>query len=253
MTVHAGALIEMDIYHNEEDMLDAVEPSIEEPIVLNGGTPRPSSGFSHGQIAPLGSANSLASNGPDTRTLTPLQRSPDRISALLGDRERSETNGLVQKVSNLLSIDSPSSTPARLASDEDTDIKEPKQHKLQLAMLPTGLCYDVRMRFHCEFMPANSTEDHHPEEPRRIWAIYQELCKAGLVDDPISTRPLVPQPLLRIMARDATPEEICTVHDARHYEFVISLKSKITLIEYAAIITHQASSQGYLGVEGTRG
>ncbi|KAI1931621.1 Histone deacetylase hda1 [Ophidiomyces ophidiicola] len=92
---------------------------------------------------------------------------------------------------------------------------------LPRSSLPSGVCYDIRMRYHCEVKP---TLDVHPEDPRRIYYIYKELCKAGLVDDPDATRPLVPQPLLRIPARDATHKEISLIHGPGHYEFVLSTK-----------------------------
>ncbi|KAJ5222144.1 Histone deacetylase clr3 [Penicillium citrinum] len=90
---------------------------------------------------------------------------------------------------------------------------------LPLASLATGLCYDVRMRYHCEVQPTN---DVHPEDPRRIYYIYKELCKSGLVDDPESCRPLAPRPLQRIDARDATEEEIVYIHSTAHFAFVRS-------------------------------
>ncbi|KAJ5754281.1 Histone deacetylase clr3 [Penicillium manginii] len=90
---------------------------------------------------------------------------------------------------------------------------------LPLASLATGLCYDVRMRYHCEVQPAN---DVHPEDPRRIYYIYKELCKSGLVDDPDSCRPLAAIPLQRIAAREATEEEIVSIHSADHFAFVRS-------------------------------
>ncbi|PGH21333.1 hypothetical protein AJ80_03384 [Polytolypa hystricis UAMH7299] len=101
---------------------------------------------------------------------------------------------------------------------------------LPLATKPSGLCYDIRMRYHCEVKP---TLDVHPEDPRRIYYIYKELCKAGLVDDPESSRPLVPNPLHRIDVRDATEEEISLVHATEHFTFVESTKdmSEEELIE----------------------
>lgn len=92
---------------------------------------------------------------------------------------------------------------------------------LPLASLATGLCYDVRMRYHCEVQPTN---DVHPEDPRRIYYIYKELCKSGLVDDPDSCRPLAPRPLQRIDAREATEEEIVHIHSTAHFAFVRSTK-----------------------------
>lgn len=102
-------------------------------------------------------------------------------------------------------------------SDEDTMPKA----GLPLGSLATGLCYDTRMRYHCEVRP---TSDVHPEDPRRIYYIYKELCRAGLVDDPDSTRPLAPQPLKRIRARNATEQEITLVHTAPHFAFVMGTK-----------------------------
>ena len=103
---------------------------------------------------------------------------------------------------------------------------------LPLASLPSGLCYDVQMRYHCEVRP---TADVHPEDPRRIYYIYKELCRAGLVDDPESCRPLVARPLRRINARNATEEEISLVHTPDHFAFVESTKGRALSIILRAL------------------
>jgi histone deacetylase 6 len=90
---------------------------------------------------------------------------------------------------------------------------------LPLRALPTGLCYDDRMRYHAE-VASTSENSLHPEDPRRIFYIFKELSDAGLVADPKHPRPLVPQPLLRIDAREATESECCLVHTPDHYAFV---------------------------------
>lgn len=105
-------------------------------------------------------------------------------------------------------------------SDEDVTSRP----GIPLASLSSGLCYDVQMRYHCEVRP---TADVHPEDPRRIYYIYKELCRAGLVDDPESSRPLVSQPLKRINARNAMEEEISLVHTPDHFWFVESTKGNI--------------------------
>lgn len=97
---------------------------------------------------------------------------------------------------------------------------------LPVASLATGLCYDHRMRYHCEVRPQS---DVHPEDPRRIYYIYKELCRAGLVDDPESCRPLAPKTLQRIDARNATEDEITLIHTDAHYAFVHSTKGKSLL------------------------
>jgi histone deacetylase 6 len=96
----------------------------------------------------------------------------------------------------------------------------PSLAPLPYAMSQTGLVYDVRMRFHVEVKP--ETQGVHPEDPRRIWAIYKELVNAGLVDDP-TTVSLAPQVLQRIPARFATRDEICAVHSDAHYVWVDQL------------------------------
>ncbi|KAJ5948031.1 hypothetical protein N7466_001046 [Penicillium verhagenii] len=85
------------------------------------------------------------------------------------------------------------------------------------SFLPTGLCYDVRMRFHCEISP---TAEFHPEDPRRIYYIYKELCGAGLVEEHIPSQNNARKTLKRILARPATEDEISTVHTKEHFAFV---------------------------------
>ncbi|KAL2828050.1 hypothetical protein BDW59DRAFT_143701 [Aspergillus cavernicola] len=111
-------------------------------------------------------------------------------------------------------------------AEEDSDWSDEEagagvQSGLPLASMPSGLCYDVQMRYHCEVRP---TADVHPEDPRRIYYIFKELCRAGLVDDLESTRPLVARPLKRIHARNATEQEISLVHTTAHYAFIESTK-----------------------------
>ncbi len=180
---------------------------------------------------PLSQSGAVTLNGSQafTRSPTPGSRDNSLNPSLRRARYNSEDpSGLVKQIHSVLSIDSPSNgTPASMpSSSPEIDEDKPKRHQLQVAMLPTGLCYDVRMRFHCELQPHQRADDHHPEDPRRIFEIYQALCHAGLVDDPMSTRPLVPQPLARVMARNATAGEICLVHNAKHYAFMDGLRSR---------------------------
>jgi histone deacetylase 6 len=115
---------------------------------------------------------------------------------------------------------------------------EQPQHGLSTVTLPTGLCYDDRMRFHAEVATINES-NYHPEDPRRIYYIFRELCQAGLVDDAQSTRPLVKQPLCRIAAREATEQECCLVHTPKHYRFVQRTSGELALLSLdPALGTH---------------
>jgi histone deacetylase 6 len=91
---------------------------------------------------------------------------------------------------------------------------------LNISTLPTGLVYDERMRYHSE-VSATTGDNVHPEDPRRIYYIYRELCQAGLVDRGNPDDLITSKPLLQIPAREATREEVELVHAApRHYDFV---------------------------------
>ncbi|KAK6360769.1 Histone deacetylase hda1 [Orbilia blumenaviensis] len=87
--------------------------------------------------------------------------------------------------------------------------------------LRTGLCYDVRMRFHATL----DEEDVHPEDPRRIHVIYQALTSAGLTKLPEdATQPESEDDLmLRIKAREVTEEEVLLVHTPDHWRFLTTL------------------------------
>jgi len=76
---------------------------------------------------------------------------------------------------------------------------KPALEQLPYSTSQTGLVYDVRIRFNVEVRP-EVNQGVHPEDPRRIYAIYKELVDAGLVDDP-STVSLAPSVLARIPTR----------------------------------------------------
>jgi histone deacetylase 6 len=95
------------------------------------------------------------------------------------------------------------------------------------ALLPTGCCYDVRMKMHmnADFSPGT----HHPEDPRRIHEIFKAFQRAGLVytgpdiDLPRILRDTPTRYMWRIPARTARRDEICLAHTENHFEWVESL------------------------------
>ncbi|KAJ5908684.1 histone deacetylase Hda1 [Penicillium taxi] len=120
-----------------------------------------------------------------------------------------------------LSIPSREESASDSMEDPTSDWSEDHQpsgpHKA-LANKPTGLCYDVQMRFHCELRPSS---DAHPEDPRRIASIYDALCKAGLVkDSSVPEQYLASVQLVDIPVRKATEKEIIKIHDKAHFDFV---------------------------------
>ncbi|KAK6345073.1 Histone deacetylase hda1 [Orbilia javanica] len=85
----------------------------------------------------------------------------------------------------------------------------------------TGLCYDVRMRFHATL----DEEDVHPEDPRRIHVIYQALESAGLTKLPEDRTKHENEDnmMLRIRAREVMEEEALLVHTPDHWRFLTTL------------------------------
>lgn len=108
-----------------------------------------------------------------------------------------------------------------LLEDMDSYKMPPPNVRLRPKFLATGLCYDPRMRYHSELDPPKQRLDFHPEDPRRIFCIYEALCLAGLLQDPQFVQPaIVEKPLVRIAARHATASEICEVHSTGHFQLI---------------------------------
>lgn len=62
-------------------------------------------------------------------------------------------------------------------------------------------------------------EEIHPEDPRRIHEIFQEIQQAGLVQGPDELEEdAKDEHAWRIHARPATKPEICLIHTPDHYE-----------------------------------
>lgn len=218
----------MDPYDDDSQMLDVQESysrgtlhtSVEaERRLVHDSIPSTSMA---GMLAPNGLQDQrrYASSNSDAEHLNPATRQlqePSRESSILANN-----------VANHLSIET-SEDPMQQGLDEFIDELDDAEHgptEPYVSSLPTGLCYDVRMRYHCELDPPKQSRDFHPEDPRRIFKIYKELCMAGLVKDPmLNTGNLIPNPLLRINARNVSESEVCLVHDKKHWDFMMTTAS----------------------------
>ncbi|KAI4863668.1 putative histone deacetylase A [Hypoxylon rubiginosum] len=117
-------------------------------------------------------------------------------------------------------------------SEVSSGIDEPIKLMRQRGLLPTGCCYDDRMKLHAnaDFGPT----PHHPEDPRRIEEIMKMFKKGGLVFSGSDAelldilREAPTKYMWRIPARPATKQEICTVHTPGHYDWVNSLSDMST-------------------------
>ncbi|KAL2170900.1 hypothetical protein VTG60DRAFT_4304 [Thermothelomyces hinnuleus] len=116
--------------------------------------------------------------------------------------------------------------------DQDSDPTAYPEHLRRRGLLPTGCCYDDRMKLHAnaDFGP----NPHHPEDPSRIEYIMRTFKKNGLVftgSDAELIRIIQTEPtkyMWRIPAREATKEEICMVHHPGHFLWVEALSRKST-------------------------
>lgn len=96
--------------------------------------------------------------------------------------------------------------------------------QIRYTPLKTGLCYDVRMRYHAKiFTSYFEYIDPHPEDPRRIYRLYKILAENGLINDPtLSGVDDLGDLMLKIPIREATDEEILEVHSKEHLDFIES-------------------------------
>jgi histone deacetylase 6 len=123
-------------------------------------------------------------------------------------------------------MDISSATPKRRASPEVRIAPKPRASVLPYATSKTGLVYDPRMRFHAELPDMSlNPDDIHPEDPRRIHSIFEEIRQAGLVgSSSISDDEPTENHCWRIAIRPATRPEILLIHTEDHYNFVESLQ-----------------------------
>jgi histone deacetylase 6 len=95
--------------------------------------------------------------------------------------------------------------------------KSLRPNPLKYSSMRTGICYDVRMRFHATV----DEDDMHPEDPRRILEIYKAIVDAGLVDDPHYAGVVKRGDLMiGIRARPVTMQEALLVHSQEHWDFL---------------------------------
>jgi histone deacetylase 6 len=118
-------------------------------------------------------------------------------------------------------------TPVRRSSPKVCIPPKPRSTKLPYATLRTGLVYDPRMRFHAELPDMSiNPDDIHPEDPRRIHSIFEEIKQAGLVGSNHADEG--EDKCWRIATRFVTRPEVLLIHTEDHYEFVKSLRGKCT-------------------------
>lgn len=173
-------------------------------------TPVPNRDGSSNGVRPLDAAILLSEPGRVSRELSLVAKATDKFKIESTPEDEDDEADL-------------------LLSEDELSRTVPERPALPYAQLPTGVCYDSRMRFHIELDPPKDRSDYHPEDPRRILWIFRTLCEAGLVskrDSELAVEPTVAQPLRMLPARLATRREVCTVHTEEHFLFLQDTASK---------------------------
>ncbi|PVH99637.1 hypothetical protein DM02DRAFT_614881 [Periconia macrospinosa] len=186
-----------------------------------------------------------AINGDHSVTINPstiLAKSPDDLIPRLPIYDNSDNPAsiaLIPKssiVSNSLNHISGSLPDATSESPEPMDESSstaawvqipppPRFPPLPYSSSKTGLVYDPKMKFHAESSDAILEDGIHPEDPRRISEIFNEIQQAGLVqgaDD--LEEDAADEQCWRILARPASRGEICLIHTPEHYRFIEGLQ-----------------------------
>ncbi|KAJ2745044.1 Histone deacetylase hda1 [Coemansia sp. BCRC 34301] len=85
-----------------------------------------------------------------------------------------------------------------------------------------GYVYDVRMKHHFNLEEDSDDEEQHPEDPRRIYWIYEILERSGLL-----------QRMHSVAAAPVTDTQILRTHSRQHLDFLkyTELMEKSSLIE----------------------
>lgn len=219
----------MENYDDDLSMLD--ESQSHHPLRGEVASPRVLPNSRH-SLAP--SVFARQPNGFRDPHTPPFPPSDDESAVVISSRitDSRETSVLAQDASNL-TIDPPPKPPQNQIDFylSDLQVEERDQVSPYLSELPTGYCYDVRMRYHAELEPPTDRRDYHPEDPKRIYEIYRELCVAGLIFDEtiadlLGDVPTVTRPLVRIEVRDVDEGEVELVHDIKHWALMSQTPSK---------------------------
>ena len=166
------------------------------------------------------------------------------------DNEARQTSVPANDVPSSLSVEHYTSNFSSTEDEfDDEEMEELDELAPYTSFLPTGYVYDIRMRYHSELDPPQERRELHPEDPRRIFKIYQQLCSAGLIEHETFNRGyLIPNPLRNIPVREATEAEVTLVHDKRHWDFMVSTQSM-----FFSLLSSVKDAHGFATRNATRG
>lgn len=217
-------------------------PNAEADLMSSGGSAQPRSKSVPPTPTPTPTANKRAFNNSTESTINSAVASDSANSTLIRPKRINQNTDRYGFTMELTRTTVPQKRPlpaqqgytSMKRSEIAIKLKKPRPPNLKYVTRFTGVCYDVRMRFHATV----DVEDVHPEDPRRIFSIYEELMKNGLIareqtvwnpnTDPDCMRPVAP--MVVFTSREVTKEEALLVHTEDHWNFIEETASKLTLI-----------------------
>ena len=192
-----------------------------------------------GSVIPDTVTRDITTNGVSGSSHPSPLQDPNHLRVLPDPQQKPEFENPSFPSANLVSLvsaehpeadlsDLEDGTTAYQESIEDEEHEKPEPYK---SFLPTGYCYDVRMRYHCELEPPKERRELHPEDPRRIFKIFHELCVAGLIEnEQLNEGFVIPNPLVNIPVRYVTEAEIELVHDKKMYDKMKATRRELLII-----------------------
>ncbi|KAF9967665.1 Histone deacetylase hda1 [Mortierella alpina] len=212
---HASKHADVDMTSDSE--APSIKPGSEHSTAtqLAAITPTPTASES------IESVPETADAQPDTEEVQPRTETMDVVM---------QDDNQDQVASSSLSLPQSSHAETEVEADdgpdwtEDTELDAavlmPQPEQLEGRSTKTGYVYDVRMRFHNNV----HGDDDHPEDPRRIWRIFDALNTAQCTDR-----------MIKVPSREATSEELGLVHTESHIDNITktTVMSKDDLLEMA--------------------
>jgi histone deacetylase 6 len=215
MNYTMAAVDEVDVEMEEEPVLPTTE------LVTNGRNDATIDPAKLTLLGNLGSLNSVSPKLPFHGISSSLKTLPIPRPFLGRNHSESHTvDSSPELDADAMDITSPTSSTVQVRIPPP-----PRYPPLPYSSSRTGVVYDERMKFHAEYPDLQNSIDYHPEDPRRISEIYEEIWQAGLIhgptDPPEDARD---DQCWWIMTRPASSAEICLVHTRQHYDFIESLQ-----------------------------
>ncbi|KAG0301146.1 Histone deacetylase hda1, partial [Linnemannia gamsii] len=189
-----------DIELADAEPADDTEPTTTEQIVIDEDTTKPTTITDTvvNIVDPPSTISTAAATGASEIGLSPSPQTVEN-ELPLGDA----TSGV--PASSETGDDGPSIPMSGQSAVVTSATPRPQPDIIDGRSTKTGYVYDVRMRFHQNIHGDND----HPEDPRRIWKIYEALKNAGCL-----TR------MVKLPSREATQAELALVHTAEHIQTI---------------------------------